>query len=577
MKKEVLFSKDIREFSQVSNKLSIKKNQILTITFFSLGIALSESIGLASLIPIFEKISVNSLDSLIDERIVFEKLNFSINIIDFFFVTLFLIILRQLLSYFQDIKIVHIRENIGRKLRKKMLDSSLRTNLSIFVSKSNGDFVNFILNEPHNVSELCSNIFKMIFCVVMSTIYIALMFYISLSLSIIFIFLIGIIWFLMNSFTYLSFTAGNIVKRKNNELYQRIGEIFRGIKFIKLHSSEKNISNLANKDIEGLYKGNIKYGQVKSLVNAINPLLFLVALLVIIISNFLLDIEITLLGVFLGVIYRMYSVFSNFNSERIAFSRRLANYDNFSNFFNLVNSSKEINSGLKKFKFRKKIIFEDVYFKYPNSKNFVLRKLNFEIRKNKTTAIVGNSGTGKSTIIDMLSGFYLPSKGKIMLDNENYKNIDLLDLRSNFGIVSQNTFLFRNTLKYNLLYQTQGVEDSKIWNVLEKSGLKEFVNGLDKKLLTVVGEDGARLSGGQRQRISFARCILQNKKFIILDEPTSSVDIENANIMMNTINNLKGSHTIIIISHNHEVIENVDYVFNLQEGQFVNNISKRKT
>tara|TARA_X000000950_G_scaffold288169_1_gene403680 strand:- start:23670 stop:25403 length:1734 start_codon:yes stop_codon:yes gene_type:complete len=574
--KQILFSHDTREFLEVSKKLGIKKNQILTITFFSFGIALTESIGLATLIPIFEKISLNSLNSLTEEEIVFEKINFSIGLIDFFLVTLFLIFSRQILNYLQDIKIVHIRENIDRNLRKKMLDSSLKTNLSVFVTKSNGDFVNFILNEPHNVSELCSNIFKMIFCVVMSTIYLLFMFYISLSLSLIFIILISVIWFLINKFTFLSYSAGNIVKRKNNELYKRIGEIFRGIKFIKIHSSEKKVFNLTNRDIDGLYQGNIKYGQVKSLVNAVNPLLFLIALLVIIISNFLLVIEITLLGVFLGVIYRMYSMFSNFNSERIAFSRRLANYENFLNFFNFVYSSKEVNNGLKKFKFSKKIIFEDVYFKYPNSKNFVLRKLNFVIRKNKTTAIVGNSGSGKSTIIDMLSGFYPPTKGKIFLDHENYKNIDLSDLRNNFGIVSQNTFLFRNTLKYNLLYQTKGVGDSKIWKVLEESGLKEFVNGLDKKLLTIVGEDGARLSGGQRQRVSFARCILQNKKFIILDEPTSSVDTENARIMMDTINNLKGSHTIIIISHNYDAIKNVDYIFNLQEGKFINNTPKRK-
>ena len=564
--RSILENISLNNFCLVVSKLGITNRQIVYITAISLFLAVIEGVGLASLMPIFSSFQDNQNMSSHLINNFFSMFNINLSIKVFILISCILILIRQIVNFIKDREIILIRENIELKYRKEMLITSLKSNLFSLNNSSNGDFVNFIINEPHNVCELTSNIFRMIFCVILMVIYVALMILLSVKLTVLFLSSIFFIWVLMGKFSLIAYKAGNITKNKTNELYKSIGEIFRGIKFIKLNTSEKRVVDYMDEVINVLFKGNVKYGLIKAFVEAINPILFIgVLVLIFFINNYFFSVPNVTLGVFLGVIYRMYSIFTNLNSERVAYSRRIANYENFNNFYEKVGSSIEKKPGKEKFRFKKALAFENVTFRYSDDTSNVIENTSFEILKNKTVAIVGKSGSGKSTIVDMICDFYKPSSGKIRLDSSDYKDFSTKTIRENIGIVSQRTFLFKNTIKFNLLYGTNNPKNNDIWKALEKSGLKEYIKTLDDQLMTMIGEDGALLSGGQRQRLSFARCILQNKKFIILDEPISSIDTETAKILLKSLNDLKGKATIIIISHDIAATRNADYILELKD------------
>ena len=173
-------------------------------------------------------------------------------------------------------------------------------------------------------------------------------------------------------------------------------------------------------------------------------------------------------------------------------------------------------------------------------KKIVLKDLSFIIKKNKITALVGESGSGKSTIADLLIGIISPQSGKILIDGKNLTDYQIDTFRNKIGYVSQDIFLFNDSIKNNLKWFTsENVDDNQIWEALNLSGADKFINELPEKINTVVGERGVQLSGGQRQRLSLSRSFLKFPEILILDEATSSLDSLSENEIQNALNNLK--------------------------------------
>ena len=241
----------------------------------------------------------------------------------------------------------------------------------------------------------------------------------------------------------------------------------------------------------------------------------------------------------------------------------------FNRIFSLKNETSDIGNGNIEFKkLEKNIELRDVSFSYVDNFN-VLNNVNLTINAGQTTAIVGSTGSGKSTLIKLLLRLYEINNGSISYDSNNLKEIELSSLREKIGLVSQDVFLFEGTVIENIAYGDLNASESEVWNAAQKSEADEFINNLPQKENTIVGERGQKLSGGQRQRISIARAILKNPEILILDEATSSVDNETEAAIQRSLDILKKDRTVIVIAHRLSTVRNADIIYVLENGSVV--------
>jgi len=241
----------------------------------------------------------------------------------------------------------------------------------------------------------------------------------------------------------------------------------------------------------------------------------------------------------------------------------------FNRIFSLKNESSEIGNGDIEFKkLENKIELKDVSFSYVDNFN-VLNNVDLTIEAGQTTAIVGSTGSGKSTLIKLLLRLYEINNGSISFDSNSLKDIELSSLREKIGLVSQDVFLFEGTVIENIAYGDLNASESEVWNAAQKSEADEFINNLPQKEKTIVGERGQKLSGGQRQRISIARAILKNPEILILDEATSSVDNETEAAIQRSLDILKKDRTVIVIAHRLSTVRNADIIYVLENGSVV--------
>ncbi len=241
----------------------------------------------------------------------------------------------------------------------------------------------------------------------------------------------------------------------------------------------------------------------------------------------------------------------------------------FNRIFSLKNETPDIGSGNIEFKkLEKNIEFRDVSFSYVDNFN-VLNNVNLTINAGQTTAIVGSTGSGKSTLIKLLLRLYEINNGSIFYDSNSLKEIELSSLREKIGLVSQDVFLFEGTVIENIAYGDLNASESEVWNAAQKSEADEFINNLPQKENTIVGERGQKLSGGQRQRISIARAILKNPEILILDEATSSVDNETEAAIQRSLDILKKDRTVVVIAHRLSTVRNADIIYVLENGSVV--------
>jgi len=218
--------------------------------------------------------------------------------------------------------------------------------------------------------------------------------------------------------------------------------------------------------------------------------------------------------------------------------------------------------------FQESIRFQNVFFSYPDRKP-ALNGVNLEIRRGKMVALVGESGAGKTTIIDLILGLHLPDKGQVLLDGKTLEEYNLNSYRDRVGYVPQDPQLFNTSIKENLLWASPDATDDDIWRACRLANAEQFVRGLHDQLDTVLGDRGVRVSGGQRQRLALARAIVRKPDLLILDEATSALDSESERLIQRSIDALSKEITMIVIAHRLSTIRNADYVYVLSDGRVV--------
>lgn len=213
------------------------------------------------------------------------------------------------------------------------------------------------------------------------------------------------------------------------------------------------------------------------------------------------------------------------------------------------------------------IVFEGVSLKYPESNDFALKNFNLNVKAGESIALVGQSGSGKSSLVNLLPRFWEPTEGRILLDNDDYRELTLESLRNQIAVVSQDVVMFDDTIRVNIAYGVPNATDEDIYKVIEAAALTDFIQSLPEGLNTPVGEAGNRLSGGQKQRISIARALLKDSPILILDEATSALDSESEHHVKEALEHLMKGRTCFTVAHRLSTIEKADRIIVMSKGE----------
>ena len=213
--------------------------------------------------------------------------------------------------------------------------------------------------------------------------------------------------------------------------------------------------------------------------------------------------------------------------------------------------------------------FEDVSFHYKNSDKPVLNHLNLHVKQGETIALVGESGAGKSTVLNLVIGFHLADGGKVLLDGNDMREIDLRTYRKHLAVVPQTSILFSGTIRENITYGNEHVSDEELERVIKAANLTDLMESLPNGVDTMVGEHGGKLSGGQRQRIAIARALIRDPEVIVLDEATSALDSISEKLIQEALENLTKGRTTFIVAHRLSTIRDADKIAVLADGHCV--------
>ena len=272
---------------------------------------------------------------------------------------------------------------------------------------------------------------------------------------------------------------------------------------------------------------------------------------------------------FILLLFSLFQPLKNLTNVVNELQNGLASADRVFSIMDIKSDIQDIDNAAEVNDLKNSLSFDNVSFSYGDGKDKVLSNINFQINKGEILALVGPSGAGKSTLVDLIPRFYDTLSGSIKIDGKDIKELKINSLRSLMGIVTQETFLFDDSVKANIAYGVENISDDKIKDAAIAANAHEFIKDLPDGYNTIIGERGVSLSGGQKQRIAIARAIVKNPPILILDEATSSLDSESEKHVQSAIENLMSERTVFVIAHRLSTVHNANKILVLENGEIV--------
>lgn len=541
--------------------------------------SLLELISLASIIPILEIIrskSISNLNPTLNEFVKYFKINsYEDLLLIFSFLIIFIFFIKFLINNINSFYVVKFASRIKADLTKNMMQFYLKKNYKFFINNNSNNLVQNTLLEARILADrfYLASLFILIDSLVLFSIILFLFFY-NVQLTLILITL-----FFLFSYFYLFFTK-RIIKnigqeRADNEkvLLRRIKEIFQSIKEIKSYSAEDYFAsriNILNSKNEINYKYlNLLQSLPRTSFDFVS---ILIIFTVVFVEHFYFSNNnlITNLIILSAAIIRIIPAVNRILScvQDIKFSNSTIKI--FKNHLCEEKDDDFNGNHLIKIVFKDRIKFQNVDFAYnldlnnTKSDRYIFKDLNLEIQKNTSIGIFGESGSGKTTFVDLLMGLLHPTSGSVSVDNINLNEV-FIDRKSLFGYVPQKIFLIDDTIKKNIAIGVDILDEEKIRNVLKLVNLDSYALNSKYGIEASVGDVGMNLSGGQIQRIGIARALYFNSDILIFDESCNQLDAENQKKIINIIKNFQGKKTIIYISHDLQSIEFCSSIYKVED------------
>ena len=488
---------------------------------------------------------------------------------------LIIFVLKNVFLYLKNVSLIVVQYRLITELRNKLYIHFHSLSLSFFNKQKSGELTSIIVNDVANMRQALTIGFQRMFVEPINIIaFTTLLFIISWQLASIAVIIIPLAGFVIVKIS-------RSIRRKSRRTAVKIAgitniitETLASIRVVKAFAMENYEVDRFTKETNNYYNLMFRRSRLRSIAPPITEILGVVigvALLWIGGSEVLAAEGITSED-FIRFILIMFSALQPIRSLSNVFAEIQVGAASAERVFHILDTNPTIidaDNAIKDIVFNEHISFDNVSFQYEDGESEVLKEIDFSINKGSVIALVGASGSGKSTIADLIPRFFEPTKGRITLDTIDIKDVRIKSLRKLMGIVTQETILFNDTISGNIAYGQKEVKSSKIHAAAEAANAKEFIDALPQGFNTVIGEKGVRLSGGQRQRLAIARALLKDPPILILDEATSSLDTESEKYVQEAIDNLMKDRTVLVIAHRLSTIVNVDRIIVLDNGKIV--------
>ena len=480
---------------------------------------------------------------------------------------------KNIFNYFASQHLTKVKNGVLRDLREKMYDKIISLPISYYSEKRKGDVMARMLGDVNEVQNSFFMVLELIVKEPLTIVFaIIAMMRISLELTLFVFIFIPISGFIISKIGKSLKSKSQNAQKENGFLISIVEESLGGLKVVKSYNSEGYFKTIFNDSIDRLLRLNNSIGKKNNLASPMSEFMGIVTIAVLLwYGGNLVLIDKTLNGalfiVYLGLAYNILTPAKAISKASYAVKNGLAAAERVFEILEVENTITDKENAIVKKSFNEKISIENINFRYADEN--VLKNFSLEIPKGKTVALVGQSGSGKSTIANLLTRFYDVQEGTVNIDGIDIKDMTLESLRDLMGLVTQDSILFNDTIKNNIRLGKEDATDEEIIAALKVANAYEFVSDLPNGIETNIGDAGGKLSGGQKQRLSIARAVLKNPPIMILDEATSALDTESEKFVQVALENMMQNRTSIVIAHRLSTIQKADKIVVMHKGEIV--------
>jgi len=482
-------------------------------------------------------------------------------------------LLKNLFGYLAMFFITFLRNGVLKDMRNELYDKITSLPLAFYSEKRKGDTMSRISTDVLEIQHSFLSILELIVREPLSIIFtITTMFLISPKLSIFVLIFIPLSGFVIS-------LIGKSLKRNSNKVQKEQGyflsivdETLSGLKVIKGFNGEQNFSAKFQSSTTRFYKFSNTLLNKQNLAGPTSEFLGITVIAVLLWygGNMVLNeksLDASLFLVYMGLAYNILTPAKAISKASYGVKRGNAAAERVMEILNTESPLKDRPNAQIKTNFEKEITINNINFKYEDQ--LVLKNFSMRVSKGKTIALVGQSGSGKSTIANLVTRFYDVNDGSINIDGTDIRDLTKHSLRGLMGLVTQDSILFNDTIKNNILLGKEDATDEAVIAALKIANAWEFVKDLPEGMDTNIGDSGNKLSGGQKQRLSIARAVIKNPPIMVLDEATSALDTESERLVQDALENMMKNRTSIVIAHRLSTIQNADEIIVMQKGEIV--------
>ena len=476
------------------------------------------------------------------------------------------------LMYWNTIVSTVISSSIYKDIVTDIYNKIQTLDMEYFSSKKIGDMMTRVMTDPSNINSIILEIFDMISEIIKVVFFLGIAFYIDFDLTLGVMVVTPILVITVRRYAKRLKRSGRQRQEALDGLNSKLQETLSGIRIIRAFATEEyEINNFKkkNNNLKKIAVRSARYNaKANSIMEALNYIIIALLLMfsgyrVLRAKNFTPGDFVTIIGAISSMYTPARRAITRFN----AISVNLSSITRVSEILEEMPSIVNKENCIKFENFTDGISFENVYFEYKDNPEKILKNINLDVKKGETVAFVGNSGGGKSTLVNLIPRFFDVSNGSLKIDGIDVRDYEIKSLRKAIGIVPQETFLFSGTILSNIKYSRQNATFEEVVEAAKQANAHEFIENLPDGYDTEIGERGVKLSGGQKQRIAIARAILENPQILILDEATSALDNESEKLVQDALEKLMEGKTTFIIAHRLTTIENSNKIVVIQKGE----------
>jgi len=535
--------------------------------------SLLEGIGINTLIPLFSFITGQRnnndiISQTIEKVFLYFNIGFNIKILLIFISLLF--ILKAILELLSNYVRVRINAGYEEKTRSNLFKITLEADWPYLLKQKLGYLETVLMTNIKNSSALLGNIGSVIILVISLIVYTLIAINISLYITLIALAASAVFFFVFRPIISKTRHISYKEERINREIAHHINENITGMKTVKVMLMEGRISEIAREYFNRLKRIRIRTYLLVSLGDAFMEPASMIFICIIFAISYYKDpnFNIAALGAVIYLIKQIFSYTQQLQKYILGVSASVPYLRNVLEYEGQALNNKEQDHGTAPFKFNDNLEFKNVNFLYDRGKA-VLSDINFNIKKGEMVGLIGPSGAGKTTIVDLILRLFYLNSGEILMDGININKINIREWRKNFGYVSQDIFLINDTIINNIKFYDESISQEDIEKAARMANIYDFIQSCPDKFLTLIGEKGTLLSAGQRQRIIIARILARQPQFLILDEATSALDNESETQIQKVIENLKNKVTVFVIAHRLSTLINSNRLLALEGGKIV--------